>query len=144
MIFVKQQNQIHCTVFLIIFTEIEIHKTPRISIGRKLNAAKQNGKVKLVNILRKTQYLVGQSVLISLWHEQTTVLEVVIRLGEMRSHARSWALRLVVVEVMHLANTAGQLALTNRFLGGEYLTHGLAMLTFLWGQPRQQNLQTAQ
>ena len=44
------------TVFLIISTLI--HKTPPIPFGRKLNAAKQNGKGKLVIILRVVTVIV--------------------------------------------------------------------------------------
>ena len=43
-----------------------IHKTPPIPFGRKLNAAKQNEKGKVVKILRKTQKFVSLSLLISL------------------------------------------------------------------------------
>ena len=48
------------------FLSTIIHKTPPISFARMLNAAKQNGKGRLVTTLRKTQYLVGLSLLISL------------------------------------------------------------------------------
>jgi hypothetical protein len=60
-----------------------------------------------------------------------------IRLNEMKDHARGWFTRLLIIETMQLLNAVGQLILTNRFLGGEYIVHGLAMLAFLWGEPRQ-------
>jgi Innexin len=60
-----------------------------------------------------------------------------IRLIEMKDHAKGWSARLLIVETMQLINAAGQLIFTNRFLGGEYILHGLAMLAFLWGEPGQ-------
>ena len=50
-------------VFLIISTII--HRTSPILFGKKLNAQKQNGKGKLVNILRQTHHFVGLSYLLS-------------------------------------------------------------------------------
>ena len=70
-IFVKYENlttlsiQVYCIPYY-------IHHYPhthKIPFGIKLNAAKQNGNGKLVNILRTTQYFVSLSLRISLWPE---------------------------------------------------------------------------
>ncbi len=64
---------------------------------------------------------------------------VVDRLQEMTDHAHAWAARLLAIEALHLANTVGQLAFTDRFLGGEYLQRGLGMFAIMWGDSREQN-----
>jgi hypothetical protein len=45
--------------------------------------------------------------------------------------------RLLVVELLQLTNNIGQLALTNRFLGGKYLLHGLTTFSSIWGDSRK-------
>jgi hypothetical protein len=44
--------------------------------------------------------------------------------------------RLLLVELLQLTNNIGQLALTNRFLGGKYLLHGLTTFSSIWGGSR--------
>jgi hypothetical protein len=45
--------------------------------------------------------------------------------------------RLLLVELLQLTNNIGQLALTNRFLGGKYLLHGLTTFSSIWGESRK-------
>jgi hypothetical protein len=45
--------------------------------------------------------------------------------------------RLLLVELLQLKNNIGQLALTNRFLGGKYLLHGLTTFSTIWGDSRK-------
>jgi hypothetical protein len=45
--------------------------------------------------------------------------------------------RLLLVELLQLTNNIGQLALTNRFLGGKYLLHGLTTFSSIWGGSRK-------
>jgi hypothetical protein len=45
--------------------------------------------------------------------------------------------RLLLVELLQLTNNIGQLALTNRFLGGKYLLHGMTTFSSIWGETRK-------
>jgi hypothetical protein len=45
--------------------------------------------------------------------------------------------RLLLVELLQVTNNIGQLALTNRFLGGKYLFHGLTTFSSIWGGSRK-------